>query len=490
MKTSKIKKNIIFNAIYQIFAIIVPLITTPYIARTIGVSADGEYSFYVSILTYFTIFAAFGFNSYATRLIAKNRDDKYKYSKIFIEIVLCKTIFSLVAIVFYFSLLYSGVFGGVDVQNYYLILSLQLFAVIFDIGFFFQGKEEFVKIAVRNVLIKCIGIALIFTLIKSSDDLWLYILINSLIILVSNLSLWTMLFKMIQKIKLKELEFLPHFKGTLVYFIPTIATMLYTVLDKTMIGLITNDSVQNGIYEEATKLIKFTCTCVLNFNIIMLSRMSYLYEIKDEEQIKIKTQKSLSLYSIIALPAFFGFLAMNQYFIPLFLGNEFNEAISLIYVLVPLILIIPLSDLIGSIYFIPVNKRRLANIFIIIGAIMNVVLNSILIYPLGALGACISSLIAEFTILVLYIVFSRKHIDYKSFFKNIIKQLDASLIMFAFAFISSKLLSGVISLLWLNLIVISFSVFIYFGLLLLFKEQIVYENFMIIFNKVFKRRKE
>ena len=77
-KTKSIKKNYILNLMYQITLIIVPLIVTPHSARALLAEGLGQYSFCFSIITYFTLFATFGFDIYGQREIAKHQDYKIK----------------------------------------------------------------------------------------------------------------------------------------------------------------------------------------------------------------------------------------------------------------------------------------------------------------------------------------------------------------------------------------------------------------------------
>lgn len=75
--------------------------------------------------------------------------------------------------------------------------------------------------------------------------------------LIGNISMWTYLPKLLAKVEFKTLHpFKIHLKQTFAYFIPTVATSVYTVLDKTMIGAITKSEELNGYYEQATKIIR------------------------------------------------------------------------------------------------------------------------------------------------------------------------------------------------------------------------------------------
>ena len=140
---------------------------------------------------------------------------------------------------------------------YYTALTIGIFAAAFDISWFFSGLEQFKLTVIGNSVFKLLGIVLLFIFIKSPNNLILYILITAFTTLLSNMSLWLYVKQYLTRVRWKELTFKNHFKETLVYFIPTIATSIYTVLDKTLLGLITNDAAQKGYYQQAEKLIIF-----------------------------------------------------------------------------------------------------------------------------------------------------------------------------------------------------------------------------------------
>ena len=135
-----LKKNIVYQIVYQILLIILPLITTPYVSRVIGVEGLGIYSYSLSIANYFILFAMLGLNNYGSRTIAQVRNDKKKLNKTFWEVYLMQCITALIIIVFYIIfIIYSN-----NLNKYiYLIQGLSVAATLLDINWFFFGLEEF-----------------------------------------------------------------------------------------------------------------------------------------------------------------------------------------------------------------------------------------------------------------------------------------------------------------------------------------------------------
>ena len=239
MNNSKsVTKNYLYNLIYQILLIIIPIITTPYVSRVLGADGVGKFSFSNSIVSYFVIFASLGFVYYAQREIAKYQDNKKKQTEIFWEIIIVRSVSVLTALVVYFTVLALGVFK----EEYILlmmILSVSILAVAFDISFLFAGNEVFSKTVLTNTLLRILNVVAIFVFVKDRNDLWKYVLITALTGLIANVSLAVYSKDFLCKIEIKNLKPVRHIKPAVILVLPTSAISVYTYLDKTMIGVIT-----------------------------------------------------------------------------------------------------------------------------------------------------------------------------------------------------------------------------------------------------------
>ena len=163
MKTKSIKKNYLYNLLYQILILILPIITTPYISRNLGAENIGIYSFTISIVTYFILFGSLGVSLYGQREIAYIRENKSKLQKTFLEIVIFRFItMSIAILIYYIIFVRNNVY-----KQYYKILIIYLFAASFDITWFFQGLEEFKKTVTRNIIVRAISVICIFIFVKS-----------------------------------------------------------------------------------------------------------------------------------------------------------------------------------------------------------------------------------------------------------------------------------------------------------------------------------
>lgn len=435
MKKS-VKKNYIYNLIYQLIIIILPIITTPYLARTLGAESIGIYSYTISITTYFILLGSLGVAMYGQREISYALDDKKARTKVFVEILFFRIItMSISMIVFFFLFVRSG-----EYSTYYKILLLELVATCFDISWFFQGMEEFKKTVTRNSFIKIISIICIFTFIKSPSDVNKYLIIYVLSTLIGNLSLWLYLPKYTQKIKIKDLNIVQHIRPTIALFIPQIAVQIYTVLDKTMIGSIISDKSEVGYYEQAQKIIKILLTIITSLGTVMVPRMASIFKQGEKEKLKEYMMKTFNFVWILSIPMIFGIINISKYFVPIFFGKGYDKVSILMNIISPIFLIIGMSTVIGTQYFIPTKRQKEFTISVTIGAIINIVLNSILIKEYASIGASIATVFAEIAVTSIQLFFIRKEIKIFDILKMSRNYILAGIIMFAVNIVLDKFL--------------------------------------------------
>lgn len=428
-KVSSIRKNYIYNLIYQIFLIIVPIFTTPYVSRVLGVDGTGRYSFTSSILTYFTLFAALGFGYYAQRLVASHQGDKLQQSKDFWNVNIARTIPVGLTLIIYCVLAAFNVYGD-RYTTLMWILTINVVSVAFDISFFFQGNEEFGKIVFRNVLIKCLSIAAVFIFVRNENDLFIYVLIQSLATILSNLSLWLYLPKYLVKVSIHELQPLKHLIPTIVLFLPTIATSIYTSLDKTMIGIITGLDSENGNYEYAERIVKMALTVVTSLGTVMIPRNSNNFAKGDLEAIRQNIYTSCKFVFLLGLPMLFGIIAVSDNLVPWYLGDGYDKVSNLMKILSLIIIIIGLSNIFGLQFLVPCKMDKKFTIAIITGAVTNFGLNCGFIYLWGAYGAAIATVIAETAVTGVMLFFLRKEIKFTKILLSSWKYFVSAAIMF------------------------------------------------------------
>lgn len=419
-------KNFLYNIVYQLFIFIIPMVITPYISRILGADNIGTYSYSYSIVYYFMLATLLGINNYGSRNIARLNKDKEKMSEEFCSIYYLQLIIGVIMLVVYNMV----VLLFINNNKYIFILqNIFLISAILDINWFYFGIEKFKITISRNIIIKLFSFILIFIFVKESTDLWKYTLIMSISTLISQLYLWFLLKK--YNIKMKKLSLKRiwiNFKPCLILFIPVIAYSIYRVMDKTMLGAISGMT-QLGYYENAEKVINIPISIITALGTVMLPYMSKI-DSEDKEIFDKNISESFKLCFVFVMPMIFGLLAIAKDFSIIFFGTEFADSGNIIKLLLPTILFSSVANVIRTNYLIPKKQDRTYVISTILGAILNFVFNIILIPKYGYYGACIGTIIAEFSVMLYQVIKVKKEIDFKNILKILLNCLIKSMVMF------------------------------------------------------------
>jgi O-antigen/teichoic acid export membrane protein len=464
MKRDSVSKNYLYNLTYQILGLVTPLITTPYVSRTLNANLIGDYNFTNSITQYFILFAAIGVSLYAQREVAYARDNIKKRSIIFYEIQIFKLItFSISGILYIFTMCRNEHYGLL-----YQIQLLYIFGAFIDISWLFQGLELFKFTVIRNIIIKVLGIILIFLCVKDTNDLDLYILILCATNVLGNLTLWPYLPKYLQRVEWSKLNPLSHLKPTIALFIPQLASQIYMVFDWTMLGLLSNTS-EVGYYTQAEKIVKMSLTVLTSLGTVLMPRVASNLVSKNYKEVERNFNSSITSVIELAIPMTVGMAFISPSFIPWFLGNGYDRAIGVMEILSPLAIIMGIAGITGPAFLIPLNLVKEYTISVLSGAFINVFLNLILIKTYGAYGTAIATICAEAVVTLIQIIAVRKFISIGTLFTSLIKYAMLTLPMLTFLLITSNIgfFSG-----FLLIIRCILSILIYLVTLLIAKDKL------------------
>lgn len=457
----KVFKNYIYNVGYQVLVLIIPLITVPYVSRVLGPTGVGINSYTSSIATYFVLVGSLGLNMYGIRTIAFVRDDKYKLSKCFWELMILRCITLGVSIICY--LIYIDNFNN-QYRIFFLGQFFLLTAAVFDISWFFMGLEDFKKTVIRNTIVKIFSLIMIFVFVKSKEDVFVYILILNVSTTLGNVTFWPYLKSIIIKVPTNELSLKKHLKPSIQLFIPQIALQIYLVLNKTMLGSL--ESIESaGYFENSDRLIKIVLSIVTASGIVMSPRVSNSFIKGEVDKVKRYLTLSLDFSTAISIPCMFGLMAIAKPFAPIFFGSEFSGIDKLIVILSPIIVLIAWSNTIGNQYLLPTSMLSTFTNSILFGTLINFIFNLVLIPSIGVLGAGIATVISELIITIIQIYSIRKELSISSISKNISKYILAGLLMYIILFFIRNQLNGsMLSILFL--IIIGGIVYLLFVILL------------------------
>jgi len=473
-----IAKNLMYNLVLQITTLVLPLITLPYVSRILGAEGIGAYNYTLAIAQYFIIMGTLGLTIYGNRQIAYTRDDKETMSRAFWCILSLMIITNGLATAIYLVIFWN-------VQTYreiYIIQAINIIAAMVDISWLYMGLEDFKKTVTRNLAVKLIGICLIFTLIKNTNDLKLYVLINALTILLGNLVMWLYLPRTVSKIKLKFNDITFHLVPAIKLFIPQIAIQVYVVLDKIMLGVLTNVE-EVGYFSQSERIVKMVLGLVTALGVVMLPRMSNIFANNNKERMDIYLNKSLQGVAYVAVPMAVGIASISNEFVPWFFGSGFEPVTYLMMTLTPILFFIAMSNVLGMQYLLPSNRTKEFTVSVTAGAVTNVILNLMLIPQMNAFGACIATVAAEFTVTVIQYYYLKREVNIKAYLRGLVRYILASIIMFvAVRVIGTSMGVGITTTVVQCLV----GFIVYIGILTFLREEMNAALFTIIFNRLNK----
>lgn len=425
----KVIKNYFYNLSYQILSLIVPLITSAYVSRTLRPAGVGANAFTGSIIQYFVLLANMGIGYYANRQIAYVRENKDKLSKTFWEIQILKTVMTLIAYVCFevFMMFYTKQSGYMWAQ------SLNLVAVAFDISWFYDGLENFKITVLKNSLVKLLSTAAIFIWIKGPNDVMIYILILAISTLLGNLTLWPDVFKDTVHVKANLLNPWRHFLPMVELFIPQIAIQVYVQLNRTMLGVMVNEKA-SGYYQYSDNLVKLLISFVTASGAVMLPHVANAVAHGNMDSVNRMLYKSFDFISAIAYPMTFGLAAISLTLAPKYYGAGYGPVGLAMMIESIIILMIAWSNAIGVQYLLPLNKNKEFTISVTLSAIVNIILNFPLIKLWGLNGAMLATVASEVSVTLYQLWAIRKMVNYKDLFHNNLKYCISSLLIFIVVF--------------------------------------------------------
>lgn len=420
------KKNFIYNIIYQILVLILPLITIPYVSRVLGAANIGIYSYTHSIAHYFILIAMLGINNYGNRTIAKYRNDKQELSKQFISIYTLQIISTIFMLICY--LLYINMFN-VEYKQIAVIQTIYIASAMFDINWLFFGLEKFKITITRNTLIKVLSLILIFVFVKEKSDLWIYTLILTGTTIFSNIFLLPFLKKNVNFTKITVKDVTRHLKPCMVLFLPVIAVSIYKIMDKIMLGIM-SEVVEVGYYENAEKIIQVPNAIISALGTVALPRVANMVSNKKDEEVKNMIKKTMPFIMFLTFPMVFGLIAISKDFSTVFFGQEFAKSGELLTLLSITVLFLAWGNVIRTQYLIPKEMDKHYVISAFIGAVVNFVMNMIFIPLYASIGACIGTIFAEMSVAIYQTFVVRKELEIKKYIQDSVVFLIRAAIMF------------------------------------------------------------
>lgn len=391
LQRESLKRNFAFQFLYQIVVLVIPLILSPYLTRTLQETSLGIYSYVHSISYYFVVIANLGISRHGQRIIAKYRDDTIKLRKSFWSLFTFHCAFSLLVTLVY--LLFVVFFVKSD-SKVFLIDGLFVLSALFDITWLFYGLENFKSVVSKNLLIKILQCIFIFVFVHNPSDVNIYTFICSSSVLIGNIVIIPQAIMNIKPIKFGVEDLIIHIKPMLIFAVAVIASTLYTTFDMTLLGLMTTKE-NVAFYNYSNQIISIPNTIIGVIGTVMFPKACNLASAGKISEQREYINYSIIITAIISMGSIFGLLAVSNLFSIVYYGNSFAVCGNIMKTLSPIIFILGMGNIVRTQYMIPNGMDKEYILCIVYSAIINLILSVFLIPSLGIYGAVIGTLSAE-----------------------------------------------------------------------------------------------
>ena len=405
------KKNAAYNVAYRVFSVLLPLVTAPYLSRTVGTYGVGLYSKAWSISYIFCLIGMLGLNDYGVRTIAQARDDRKELDRTFSEIWQMQLLVAGITLIFWFG--YVFLIAG---EEKVLALHLTMMSVSCLVSFDWclMGLDIFKPIALRNTFVKTAAAVCVFIFVKNENDLWIYAFVWSLATLLGNLSCAVTLKGKVTYYRVPMRDSLKHLRPCAVLFISVMAVNIYRTMDKVMVSAIAGLD-QNGLYENAEKIIYCLSGFILAIGTVMMPKISNWQKRGETEKIARNIDKSMDLVICMVSAMAFGVAAVADRFAPLFYGEDFRYSGTLMAPLGFSLIMIGFANVIRTQVVLPQKRDTIFVKSVCCGAVVNLFVNALLIPSMKSMGAVVGTLLAELTVPVVQFIILRKELPYKTY---------------------------------------------------------------------------
>lgn len=484
-KEKSLTVNFIMNIILSMSAFIFPLITFPYVSRVLLPIGTGKVSFANSIIAYFALFAQLGIPTYGIRACAIVRDDKEKLTKTVQELLIINTIISVLVYIVFIIALFTVPKMRSD-STLFLITSTTIFFNVIGVEWLYKALEQYSYITIRSIIFKFIGLILMFILVKNSSDYVWYGFITIFAASASNIFNFINLHKYVSLKPVGNYNFKVHLKAVTIFFAMSCATTIYTNLDSVMIGFI-KGATENGYYNAAVRIKSILVSIVTSLGAVLLPRASYYLENNYIDEFKKISKKAINFVILISIPMMIYFIMFAKESILFLAGDSYAKSIAPMQIIMPTLLFIGLTNIMGIQMLVPLGKEKYVLYSEIAGALIDLVLNALLIPCYGAAGAAVGTLVAEVVVWIVQFKYLKNDII------PIFKTIRYPLILLA-AVISAAV-AGLTKILdWHPFFILVVSAILYFGIyfwvLIIGKESLILELKDRFFGKVIEKWKK
>lgn len=416
MKKKSIGFNAILNTIQSVMSMLFPLITFPYISRTLGVLEVGKYNFALSIVNYFVLLAGLGINTYAIRegsRLKENKSELLSFSRDIFSINIFSTIIS-------YALLMISLVVSEKLHDYsalIMILSVQIIFVTVGRSWLYSIYEDYFYITLRTIVFQFLSLVMMFILVKDSDDILLYAMVSVVGTVFSNV-VNLLISKKYAKLSFTWKPNWKHLKPILMIFSTALSITVYGSSGTTILGIFCGDY-NVGLYSVSVKIYNIVKQVVAAVLTVTIPRFSYYVGIGNEASFKDLFVRVFNVLVVILLPIVTGLAMISNEIILIISGNEFVEASYSLSILSVAMIFNLFTYMFGYCVLLPYHEEKLFLRATIVSAIVNIILNFILVPFFAHNAAAFTTVVAEAVAAFICFRGIKKYVDFEGVLQNL-----------------------------------------------------------------------
>lgn len=396
--------NFGYLSLLQIAGYLFPLLTLPYLAKTIGTVGFGNIAFASAVVTWLLSIVTWGFDYTATRDVARNRSNPKEVSIIFSNVIWTRLFLTCLSFVFLLILIFT-------LPKFYenrIVLFVTFLMIPGHVMFpewMFQALERMKYITFLSLFSKFLFTLLVFVFIKNPDDFILQPLFISLGYFVSGIiSLYFIIIKWKYRVLRPSYAMIAStIRGSADVFVNNFMPNLYNSMSFVLLGTFHGSSA-NGILSAGSRCLNISIQFMS-----VLSRVFFPFLSRRIDKHKTYARISISVAFVFSLFLYF-FASM---FIKIFYTEDFNDAVLLAKILSPSLIFLAISNVYGTNFLILNGHEKILRNITIFFSFLGLFIAIPFIYLWGTIGAAITITLIRGLLGVSTMYYSQKVKTYK-----------------------------------------------------------------------------
>jgi Membrane protein involved in the export of O-antigen and teichoic acid len=478
-ETRTITANVVISLMNTIVSMIFPLITYPYISRVLHVDNIGAVNFGTSIIEYFGVFAAFGISGFAIRNGAAVRNDSVKLLKLVSQVFSINVITTFISVLSLLGML----LWSKQLENYRTIILIQSLTLIVSpltLEWLYSIYEDFLYIAIRNLMVRILCLIAIFAFVKNESDVYIYVFISSVSTVITSIINFVHSRKYIYISFTFKNDWCVHKKSLIIFLINSISSTIYLNSDKTMLGIFCGDQFV-GLYTTATNIYMIVKRIVAAGVTVTIPRLSFYFQ-DDMDRFNSLVTKGFKTIIFVTLPMASGLTILAPETVYIISGKGYENAKTPLIVLAVAIIFASIANLCSNGVLLSQKKENIVMRCTILSSIVNIIFNFVMIPLFQETGAAITTLLAEIIMASMSMHYSGIKLLDKQTIITFLKTFVSTMIM-VIACLCISSLNG-INMYIRTAVVVFVGIMTFISMALLLREEIVIIYFNSIKNRI------